>query len=227
MQAVIFDLDGVLVTTDRFHYLAWKELADALGLDFSEEVNHRLRGVSRQESLRRIYEHNRRPLPSEAEFQGQCDRKNAQYVKLVESITPRDVLPGALTLLDDLRRAAVRLAVASASKNTPLVLERTALRPFFDAIADGHDIHRSKPDPEGFLLAAARLGLPPRRCLGVEDAASGIEAIHRAGMVAIGIGPQAAGADLIVDSVADLSVDCLREVFRTHHRTGSEDSPHA
>jgi beta-phosphoglucomutase len=213
LRGVILDLDGVLVTTDEFHYRAWKELADGLGLEFDREVNHRLRGVSRQESLRTIYSHNGRPLPPDDVFDAQCERKNRRYVELVSTMSPADVLPGSVELLEALRDAGIRCAVASASRNTPLVLEFTGLRRCFDAVADGNDTTRSKPDPEVFLVAAARLGLPPEDCLGVEDAASGIEAIHNAGMVAAGIGGQARGAERVFASVAELSVEALNDLF--------------
>ena len=120
MRGVIFDLDGVLVTTDEFHYRGWKELADELGLAFDRQVNHALRGVSRQQSLRNIYAHNARAVPADDVFNAQCDRKNALYVELVGAMTPADVLPGSIALLEALRGAGVRLAVASASRNTPL-----------------------------------------------------------------------------------------------------------
>jgi len=213
LGGVIFDLDGVLVSTDRFHFRAWKELADQLGLAFDESVNQRLRGVSRSESLRLVFGHNRRPLPAAEESEELCARKNRRYVELVGAMSPADVLPGAVRLLDELRAARIRTAVASASRNTPLVLERTGLRPHLDAVADGNDVSRSKPDPEAFLLAARRLGLEPADCLGVEDAAAGIEAIQGAGMVAVGIGEAAAGAERSFPSVADLTAGALAEVF--------------
>ena len=213
LRGVILDLDGVLVTTDRFHYRAWKELADELGMDFNEDVNHRLRGVSRQQSLRNIYDHNRRPLPPDDVFNAQCERKNRRYVELVKTMSPADLLPGSVELLEALRAAGIRCAVASASRNTPLVLELTGLHRYFDAVADGNDTSRSKPDPEVFLVAAGRLGLRPGDCLGVEDAASGIEAIHNAGMVAVGIGGQARGAERVFASVAELSVENLKAIF--------------
>ncbi len=213
LRGVILDLDGVLVSTDGFHFRAWKELADGLGLDFDEAVNHRLRGVSRSESLRLIFEHNRRPPPPSEEFEELCARKNLSYVELVGRMTPADVLPGAVGLLDELRGAGIQSAVASASRNTPLVLERTGLRAHLDAVAGGNDVSRSKPDPEVFLVAAGRLGLRPEECVGVEDAAAGIEAIHRAGMAAAGIGAGALGAERVFASVGDLSVAALTEVF--------------
>jgi beta-phosphoglucomutase len=211
LGGVIFDLDGVLVRTDRFHYLAWKELADRLGLPFDEEKNHALRGVAREESLRRIY--GDRPLPPPEEFRRQCDSKNARYVELIGRMTPADVLPGAIELLDALRKAGVRSAIASASKNGRTVLGRTGLAAHADAVVDGTDVTASKPDPQGFLLAAARLRCAPRDCIGVEDAESGIEAIHRAGMLAVGIGPQARGADLTVAGVHALTVGALLALF--------------
>jgi len=210
LEAVIFDLDGVLVRTDHYHYQAWKELAESLGIALDEEKNHALRGVSREESLRRIY--GDRPLPPPGEFKAQCDRKNARYVELTRRMTPRDLLPGAVELLDALRAAGVRSAIASASKNCRTVLERTGLDAHADAVVDGTDVTASKPDPQGFLLAAKRLGSPPAACIGVEDAESGIEAIHRAGMPAVGIG-QARGADLTVRGVDELSVEALRDLM--------------
>jgi beta-phosphoglucomutase len=212
-RGVVFDLDGVLVTTDAFHFRAWQALADELGLAFDETVNHRLRGVSRPQSLRNIYAHNQRPLPPDDLFNAQCERKNRRYVELVNGMTPADVLPGAIRLLDALRAAGIRCAVASASRNTQLVMERTGLRRYFDAVADGNDTSRSKPDPEVFLLAVQRLGVRPAECLGVEDAAVGIEAIHQAGMAAVGIGDQASGAERIFAAVSQISVDDLRGVF--------------
>lgn len=218
LRGVIFDLDGVLVTTDGFHYRAWKELADELGLAFDEKVNQRLRGVSRQESLRNIYDHNRWPLPSDEVFLAYCDRKNRRYVELVSGMTPADVLPGALRLLGELRAAGVRTAVASASRNTPLVLARTALRPHMDVVADGNDTTRSKPDPQVFQVALERMGLGPDVCVGVEDATAGIQAIHAAGMKAVGIGRHAVGAERTLGSVAELGLKDLLEVFGGNRR---------
>ena len=213
LEAVVFDLDGVLVSTDEFHYMAWKELADELGLAFDKTVNHQLRGVSREESLRRIYAHNKRQPPSEAMFEQQCARKNARYVELIGGMSPEHVLPGAIDLLEALRKAGIRTAVASASKNAPLVLQKTGLDKWLDAIVDGSVVTASKPDPQGFYTAAQRLRVLPWNCVGVEDAESGIEAILRAGMVAVGIGDQTPDAHLQVASVQDLSVETLQRAF--------------
>ncbi|MFP4052552.1 MAG: beta-phosphoglucomutase [Phycisphaerae bacterium] len=216
LQAVIFDLDGVLVKTDHFHYLAWKELADELGLAFDEEVNHQLRGVSRQESLRVIYRHNNAELPDKETFENLTTRKNEQYKKLVRGMTPEDVLPGSIELLEGLREAGIACALASASRNAPLVLERTGLGKYMDAVSDGSCVTKSKPDPQVFTVAAQRLRLLPWNCLGIEDAAAGIESIRRAGMVAVGIGDTADGADVTFGDVSQLSVEVLRRAFAEH-----------
>ncbi|MFP4106183.1 MAG: beta-phosphoglucomutase [Phycisphaerae bacterium] len=216
LECVIFDLDGVLVTTDKFHYLAWKELADELGLDFDEEVNHRLRGISRAESLKVIYEHNNADLPDEEEFARQMTSKNDRYRKLIGTMTPDDVLPGALDLLNELREAGIKCAIASASRNTPLVLERTDLRKYFDAVSDGNCILHSKPSPEVFEVAAQRTRTLAWNCLGIEDAAAGVEAIKRAGMVAVGIAESAREADVCFDDTTQLSLKVLRDAFEKH-----------
>lgn len=215
LQAVIFDLDGVLVSTDRFHYLAWKALADELGLAFDEQVNHRLRGVSREGSLKVIYEHNRRPLPDAAAFAAQCAAKNERYAGYVAGMTPDDVLAGGRELLLALRAAGLRVGIASASRNTPQVLARTGLDRLVDAVADGNCISQAKPDPQVFYVAAQRLRCLPWACVGVEDAAAGLESIQRAGMTAVAVGEavRRAPAALWVPDVTALDLARLREVF--------------
>jgi beta-phosphoglucomutase len=187
IRGVIFDLDGVLVSTDELHYQAWKQIADDEGIPFDRQVNERLRGVSRMESLAIILERSGRPLTVE-ERQDFADRKNALYRQSLETLTEDDVLPGARALLGDLRRRGLKLAIASSSRNAPLILERIGLAADFDAMADGNDITRSKPDPQVFLLAAERLNLPPEQCLVVEDALAGIDAARAAGMAVFYIG---------------------------------------
>jgi len=187
IEAVIFDLDGVLVRTDGLHYLAWKQIADAEGIEFDERINDRLRGVSRMESLEIILERAHRPYSS-AEKLAMADRKNAIYRNLLLGMGPDDVLPGAGEMLAALRARGTRIAVGSSSRNARTILERCSLANVFDAVVDGNDISRSKPDPEVFLTAAARLGIAPDRCLVVEDAMAGIEAARAAGMSFVGIG---------------------------------------
>lgn len=190
MKAVIFDLDGVLVFTDRFHYQAWKELADRLGIYFDETINNRLRGVSRMESLEIILERSASTY-SQEEKERFASEKNERYRELLAQMTPEDVTDEVRRTLAELRRRGHRLAIGSSSKNARYILERTALTEAFDAISDGTNITRSKPDPEVFLKAAAFLGETPENCAVVEDAPAGIEAAKAAGMMAIGIGEAA------------------------------------
>ena len=203
IAGVIFDLDGVIVSTDDCHYRAWKVLADEEGIPFDREANERLRGVSRMESLDMILERADREY-DDPEKVRMATRKNGVYRELIDELTPDDILPGVKKLLDDLKAGNVRIAIGSSSRNSPAILKRIGLTGFFDAEADGNDISRSKPDPEVFLLAAERLGLPPGDCLVVEDADAGIEAAIAAGMKVIGVGGAAANARADL-SAADLS----------------------
>lgn len=187
VRGVIFDLDGVLVTTDELHYQSWRQVTDAEGIYFDRTINHRLRGISRMESLEIVLERAPRQY-SAAEKAVLAERKTAIFRQLIQKLTSADLLPGALEMVRELRRRGLKTAVASSSKNTPLILDHLNLRAYFDAVVDGNDITRSKPDPEVFLLAAQRLGLPPADCLVIEDAVAGVEAARRAGMPVFGIG---------------------------------------
>jgi len=203
VRGVIFDLDGVLVTTDEFHYLSWKEIADAEGIYFDRQINHRLRGVSRMTSLEIVLERSPRRY-SESEKLALAERKNEIYRNLLSRLGPGDVMPGAIPLLTDLRHANARIAVGSSSKNTRYIIERLEIGHLLDAVVDGNDIQNSKPDPEVFLTAAARLGLPPADCVVVEDAEAGLEAARRAGMRVVALGSAVRGlpADLWAESLA-------------------------
>lgn len=187
---VIFDLDGVIVSTDNCHYLAWKRMADEEGIYFDRTINERLRGVSRMESLEIILERAQRPYTDD-EKQAMAARKNAYYVELIGSLTRADILPGALDTLSYLKGRGVKVAIGSSSKNTPIILRQIGLENAFDAVADGNAITHSKPDPEVFVLAARLLGLEPKNCLVVEDADAGIEAAVGGGMRALGVGSAA------------------------------------
>ena len=190
-KAFIFDLDGVLVHTDRFHYLAWKTVADTLGIYFDEEINNRLRGVSREASLEIVLEgYSGAPL-SAAEKAALCERANAICLRHLSAMTPEDVPEDMRGTLRTLRARGYRLAVGSSSKNAKLVLGQTGLADAFDAVSDGTNISRAKPDPEVFLRAAEFLGLSPADCAVVEDAAAGIDAAKAGGFTAIGIGDAA------------------------------------
>lgn len=184
---VIFDLDGVIVSTDNCHYLAWKRMADEEGIPFDRTVNERLRGVSRMESLAIILEKAAKPY-SEEEKLAMAARKNGYYVELIGSLTEKDILPGALDTLNMLKAKGIKVAIGSSSRNTPIILRQIGLSNAFDAVADGNGIKNSKPDPEVFLLAASLLELDPANCLVVEDADAGIEAALAGGMRALGVG---------------------------------------
>ncbi|WP_019535061.1 beta-phosphoglucomutase [Paenibacillus ginsengihumi] len=186
-QAVIFDLDGVIVSTDRYHFQAWSELAEQEGIEFNEQINHRLRGVSRMESLEIILEKASRRY-TEAEKRELAERKNEMYRSLLAQLTESDLLPGVAQTLAALRERGIKIAIGSSSKNAPVILERIGLAERFDAVADGNGIVSSKPDPEVFLLAASKLALPPEACLVVEDAEAGVVAAKRGGMAAAAVG---------------------------------------
>ena len=187
IKAVIFDLDGVLITTDDCHYEAWKQMADEEGIYFDRAINERLRGVSRMDSLDIILEKSRRSYSVE-EKQRLSARKNGYYVRKIATLSHESVMPGALDTIGSLKKMGIPIAVASSSKNAPAILKALHLKNKFDAVADGNDIQNSKPHPEVFLLAAQRLKMPPQDCLVVEDADAGIEAGNRAGMMTLGVG---------------------------------------
>ncbi len=187
LALIIFDLDGVIVSTDRFHYEAWKKLSDDNGLEFNEEVNQLLRGVSRSESLKIILEKNNRIIEA-PEFNAMLEKKNRIYRDKLQDLTEADILPGVITLLEDINKNNLLTAVGSSSKNTPLILKRIGLDKSFDTVVDGNFIRQNKPDPEVFLKCAPQLKTNPGDCVVYEDAAAGIEAALAAGMVAIGVG---------------------------------------
>ncbi len=186
-KGVIFDLDGVICSTDHYHYLAWKALADRLGIYFDETINNRLRGVSRMASLEIILERYNGTL-SEEEKLAAAEEKNNLYRELLKEMTPADLSPEVKNTLDALRAKGLLLGIGSSSKNTKFILSRIGLGDYFDKISDGTNITRSKPDPEVFLKGAEYLGLGPKDCLVVEDAKAGIEAALAAGMDAAAIG---------------------------------------
>ena len=189
-KAIIFDLDGVLCHTDKYHYEAWKQIADSLKIPFDEQVNNRLRGVGRMDSLEIILEKYPGTL-STAEKISLAESKNASYRELLSQMTPADISEDVLETLSQLRAKGLLLAIGSSSKNAPMILERTGLTGWLDAVSDGNNITKSKPDPEVFLCAARYLGVEPGACLVVEDAESGVLAAHNAGMKCAAIGDAA------------------------------------
>lgn len=205
IRAVIFDLDGVLVTTDEMHYRAWKRLADEHDIPFDRTTNSRLRGVSRMESLEIMLERAERSYTPEQKLE-MATQKNNWYRDLLADLTPDDVLSGAREMLVELRNRGIAFAIGSSSRNAPVIIERVGLGDLIDAVVDGNHIKASKPDPEVFLLAAKALGVKQEECVVVEDAAAGIEAARRAGMAVFGI-----GAPGSLPGVADMALN-LSEV---------------
>lgn len=187
IKGIIFDLDGVVCSTDEYHYAAWKSLADELGIYFDRQINNRLRGVSRMDSLDIILERSEKQYTQEEKVR-LAAIKNTRYVELLQNLTPNDVLPGIRDFLNSCHKAGLKTALASASKNAPFIIRRLGLEEEFDFLADAAKVKNSKPAPDIFLAAAEGLKLAPSACIGIEDAAAGIEAIHAAGMKAIGIG---------------------------------------
>lgn len=179
-KGIIFDLDGVICSTDEYHYLAWKALADQLGIGFDRQINNRLRGVSRMESLEIVLEKSDKTF-SDEQKQQLAETKNALYRELLGQMSEADLSNEVRDTLNALRERGLKLAIGSSSKNTPFILERIGLSGFFDAVSDGNNITRSKPDPEVFLKAAQMLDLPPVDCLVVEDAHAGVEAAVNGG----------------------------------------------
>ncbi len=186
-KAIIFDLDGVIVSTDECHYEAWKMLSDEEGIYFDREINERLRGVSRMESLEIILERTEK-IYSEEEKQEMAARKNGYYVERVMTIDSNAILPGAVDFIKMAKNNGISVAIGSSSKNTKLILERTGITKLFDAVADGNDVKNSKPAPDVFLKAAEKLGLEPSECMVVEDADAGVEAALNAGMDVLAVG---------------------------------------
>ncbi|MGB9990228.1 beta-phosphoglucomutase [Pseudoduganella rhizocola] len=198
-KAVIFDLDGVITDTARYHYLAWKRLADSQGVHFDEEANEHLKGIDRMGSLDLILAGAKRQYTPEEKLALAHD-KNEHYKELISSMSPADLLPGAVQALDACRAAGLKIGLASVSKNAFSVLDSLGIRDKFDYVVDAATIARGKPDPEIFLKAARELGVAPEECLGVEDAVAGVASIKSAGMFALGIGDPAilAQADVVI-----------------------------
>ncbi|MCF7561464.1 beta-phosphoglucomutase [Sabulilitoribacter multivorans] len=184
---VIFDLDGVIVDTAKYHFLAWKNLADELGFEFTEAHNELLKGVSRVRSLEILLDIGNINLP-ESKKQEYLVSKNEDYLNYITKMGPEEILPGAEKLLDNLDKLGIKYVLGSASKNSPLILKQVNLLDRFEGIVDGNSVNKAKPDPEVFLIGAKKLNLKPEKCIVFEDAIAGIEAANRANMTSIGIG---------------------------------------
>lgn len=210
MNAFIFDLDGVITDSAEYHYLAWKALGEDIGIPFDREFNETLKGVSRTESLERILRHGGRENDfSPEEKERLATKKNEHYVSLISKITSDDILPGVESFLNELKVAGYKIGMASASKNALLVTRQLGLLHAFDHIVDAATVVDSKPHPEVFLKAAEALAVDPKDCIGVEDAVAGVEAIHAAGMFAVGIGDPAVltDADLVFTDTTGLTLN--------------------
>lgn len=208
----IFDLDGVITDTAKFHYQAWKALADSLGISIDETFNETLKGISRMDSLDRILAHGHRENAfTPAEKEALAQQKNDHYVQLLEHLTTEDVLPGVVPLLQQAQARHIPCAVASASKNAPLILEKLGVRAYFATIVDPDSLSKGKPDPEIFLAAADSIGVLPQNAIGFEDAQSGIDGLKDAGIYAVGLSASQPliGADMQVSEMTELSVDAL------------------
>lgn len=210
IKAVIFDLDGVIVDTAHYHYLAWKRLAKELGFDLTIEQNELLKGVSRIRSLEIILELGGISL-SDSEKERIANKKNGWFVEYVNEMKPEEIFPGVKEMLKSIRSKGIKVALASSSKNAPRVIQLLDIENEFDAVVDGTMILHSKPDPEIFLLAASKLGIAPSDCVVFEDAEAGVEAALAAGMKCVGVGsPQQLGkANSVVKNTSDFKVEKL------------------
>jgi beta-phosphoglucomutase len=221
IRAFIFDLDGVITDTAEFHYRGWKRLADEESLPFSREDNEGLRGIPRRESLMLILKDRVYP---ETKILEMMERKNGYYLEFIKEISPRDLLPGAKELLEEIRAAGLKNGLGSASRNAAEVLDRLGIRSLFEAVSDGHSVERQKPAPDLFLHAAGQLDLPPEECVVVEDAAAGIEAARAGGFRSIGLGPRerVGAAEAIFPNLSEVRLADLLRALGATHRTRND-----
>ncbi len=216
LKACIFDLDGVIVDTAKYHYLAWKKLAVMLNIQFSRKDNERLKGVSRMASLDIILEIGKMSLDYKKREE-YAALKNEWYLDYIRRMTPDEILPGSLELISELKNAGIKVALGSASRNTPLILERLGIGKLFDAVADGNVVSKAKPDPEVFIEAAKMVGAAPADCVVFEDAIAGVEAALAAGMICIGIGSEKilTDAHYVVSGLDKISLRKLRKIVKS------------
>lgn len=210
IKACLFDLDGVLVDSAKYHYLAWKALADKLGFEFTEKDNERLKGVSRMASLDILLEIGGITMSAD-EKEKAAYEKNELYKSYISKMTPDEILPGVEDFLKEIKSLGIKTSLGSASKNSGIIMEKTGLSKYFDAIADGTMVSKAKPDPEVFLKGAELLGMKPEDCVVFEDAEAGVQAAHNAGMRAVGIGsPATLGkAEIVIPNFVGFSFETL------------------
>lgn len=216
-KGVLFDLDGVITDTAEYHYQAWKKLGSEIGISIDRQFNEQLKGVSREDSLNRMLEHGGKSSTyTPEELAELAARKNENYVKMIQKVSPKDVYPGILDLLENLRQAGIKISLASASKNGPFLLKQMALTDYFDGVADPAKLQAGKPTPDIFIEAAEIVGLSPNECIGIEDAQAGITAIKASGALPIGIGqPEQLGYDIpLVASTKELTLEFLTNCWK-------------
>ncbi|MGD8189539.1 beta-phosphoglucomutase [Brevibacillus ginsengisoli] len=209
-SAALFDLDGVIVDTAKYHYLSWKKLAEELGIHFTQVENERLKGVSRMESLKILLQLGRLNLDASSKT-ALAEKKNRWYVESIEQMNSSEILPGVREYLVKLKERGVKIALCSASKNAPLILKRMQLEDLFEAVIDGNKVLHAKPDPEVFMLGAKSLGVAHEKCVVFEDSQAGIDAAKALGMFVVGIGQKESlvKADVVVEGVSHLDMDKL------------------
>ncbi|WP_095742927.1 beta-phosphoglucomutase [Sediminibacillus massiliensis] len=212
LQAVIYDLDGVITDTAEYHYLAWKTLAEELHIPFDRSFNEQLKGLSRVDSLEKILAEGTEQY-SPTERQRLAEKKNDHYKSLIQEIGPKDLLPGVYQFMLEVKEAGIKTGLASASKNARTVIEKLEITHLLDTVVDAATVERGKPDPEVFLKAAQQLHVEPSQCVGIEDAKSGVTAIKSAGMYAVGVGDEQnlSEADWVISDTSHLSLDRLKE----------------
>lgn len=220
MKGFIFDLDGVIVDTAKYHYLAWKHLADELGIAFSEEDNERFKGVSRKRCLEILLEMGGMQV-SQEQFNRWLHEKNEDYLSYISTMDASEILPDVTRVLDFLREKEVPMALGSASKNARPILEKVGLISYFNTIVDGNEVVKAKPDPQVFLLAAERLGVDPELCVVFEDALAGIDAANAAGMRSIGIGDAQVltQADQVFSDFTEIDLDYIRGLLAARQKS--------
>ena len=209
-KAFLFDLDGVSCDTAKYHYLAWKRLADMLGIPFDEKANEAFKGVSRMRCMELLLEFGNRTADDEEKVR-LADMKNEWYVEYLHDLDRSELLPGALEVLEECRRRGIKTAICSASKNAPLILSRLEITDYFNAVIDGNKVTKAKPDPEVFLLGAKELGVEPAECVIFEDSLAGVQAGISENIFVVGIGKpeKLPGADIVVENLSYLDVDSL------------------
>lgn len=212
IKACIFDLDGVIVDTAKYHYKSWRRLANELGFDFTEEQNEQLKGVSRMDSLEIILKIGGKTLDEQSKLEWAA-KKNEWYVEFIDDMAPDEILPGTITFLEELRSHGIKVALGSASKNAMRILEKVNITKYFDAVIDGTKTTKGKPDPQVFLMGAEAVGETPECCVVFEDAQKGVEAAKNGGMFCVGVGEESVlnQADFVITSLAEVNLTSLNK----------------